>query len=160
MSEIDAAVSVWVAANTARNLPHHPQRLRTWAHGAGAALHVADVDRQVVGMALRLVGRADDGAGGPIAGLCHLTGICVIPERQGQHVGGRLLDAVLAAARHDGYVRATLWTHQDNGSARLLFAARGFLPTGRIARDDAGEPMVHLERALEDVPVASTIKRA
>lgn len=79
---------------------------------------------------LRLAGRADDGAGAPIPGLCHLTGICVLPQRQWQHLGGRLLDAVLAAARQDGYVRATLWTHQDNLRAGLLFEARGFLPTG------------------------------
>jgi ribosomal protein S18 acetylase RimI-like enzyme len=62
-------------------------------------------------VALRLVGRVDEGAGPPIPGLCHLSGICVIPQRQGRNIGGRLLDAVPVAAREDGYVRATLWAH-------------------------------------------------
>lgn len=147
-SEIDAAVAVWVAANAARDLPRHVQRLRTWAHGSGAVLHVADHHGQLVGMALRLVGRAGDGAGEPVPGLCHLTGICVAPQLQGQQVGGRLLDAVLAAARDDGYVSATLWTHHSNFRARALFQTRGFLPTGRTAPDEAGEPMIHMECAF------------
>jgi ribosomal protein S18 acetylase RimI-like enzyme len=146
LSEIAGAVSVWLAANAARNLPNHPERLRAWGHDPDAVLHVADDHGFLVGMALRLQGRAEDGAGVVIPGLCHLTGVCVVPHRQGQHLGGRLLDAVLAAARQDGYVRATLWTHHDNARARWLFEARGFRPTGRVAQDESGQPMIHLER--------------
>jgi ribosomal protein S18 acetylase RimI-like enzyme len=146
VSEVAEAVSVWMAANAARNLPNHPERLRTWGHGPDAVLHVADDHGLLVGMALRLPGRADDGAGAPIPGLCHLVGICVVPHRQGQHLGGRLLDAVLAGARQDGYVRATLWTHDNNAPALWLFEARGFRRTGRVAQDESGQPMIHLER--------------
>jgi ribosomal protein S18 acetylase RimI-like enzyme len=146
LSEVDGAVSVWMAANATRNLTNHPERLRAWAHDPDAVLHVADDNGLLVGMALRLQGRADDGAGVPIPGLCHLTGICVAPERQGERLGGLLLDAVLAAAGKDGYVRATLWTHHDNAPARWLFESRGFRRTGRAAPEESGLLMIHLER--------------
>jgi GNAT superfamily N-acetyltransferase len=148
LSEIDAALAVWRMANSARNLSNHAGRLRAWAHDPDAALLVADDRGRLVGMALRLQGRADDGAGQPIPGLCHLTGICVTPERQGQRVGGRLLDAILVGAREDGYLRATLWTHTDNPRARSLFETRGFVHTGRTVQDEAGAWMLHLERVL------------
>jgi ribosomal protein S18 acetylase RimI-like enzyme len=148
LRDIDPAVSVWISANTARNLANHPQHLRTWAQDPAAVLHVAEDHGQLIGMALRLIGCEDDGAGPPIPGLCHLTGICIAPPRQGQHLGGRLLDAVLAAARQDGYLLATLWTHQDNPRAYQLFKARGFQLTGRTALDESGKLMVHFKRAL------------
>jgi ribosomal protein S18 acetylase RimI-like enzyme len=145
-SEIEDAVAAWIAANESRNLPNHADRLRAWCHAPDAVLHVADDDGALVGMALRLVGRADDGAGEPIPGLCHLTGICVVPALQGRHVGGRLVDVVLTAALSDGFTRVTLWTHRDNFRACQLFEARGFRRTGRVTQDEHGEPMLHFER--------------
>ncbi|GIG58997.1 hypothetical protein Lfu02_33690 [Longispora fulva] len=147
--DIDAAVAVWSRANEGKNLPAHAERLRGWARDPDSALHIVKVGGQLVGMALRLPGRADDGTGPLIPDLCHLTGISVLPKCQGQRLGGLLLDAVLAAGMRDGYRRATLWTHADNARAGLLFAARGFRPTGRAAPDEAGTPMVHLECVLK-----------
>ncbi|WP_412542819.1 GNAT family N-acetyltransferase [Longispora sp. K20-0274] len=147
--DIDAAVAVWSRANEQKNLPAHAARLRAWARDPDTALHVVEDGGQLVGMALRLPGRADDGAGPLIPDLCHLTGISILPEHQGRHLGRRLLDAVLAAGRRDGYARATLWTHADNARAGRLFATRGFGPTGRTAPDEAGAPMVHLECVLK-----------
>jgi len=138
LSEIDAAVSVWLAANRGRDLPNHPDRLRTWAHGAEAVLDLVDDHGQLVGMALRLAGRTDDGAGAPVPGLCHLTGICVLPKWQGQHLGGRLLDEVLAVARQDRYVRATLWTHQHNPVLACSLRPVASYPPGGSSRTSLG----------------------
>lgn len=154
--EIDSAVAVWQAANPASAIPHHVERLRTWARGSDTLLMIAEDEKELIGMALAMPGRANDGAGRVILGLSHLTGICVLPERQGQHLGGQLLDAVLAEIRGRGYDRATLWARSDNGSALRLFEARGFRRSGRVGEDDSGASMVHLVCSLHGRPEANT----
>jgi GNAT superfamily N-acetyltransferase len=143
-TEVDAAIKVWKAANSAGQLARHSERLKDWASASGAVLLVADNGITLIGMTLSLVGRADDGAGAPILGLRHLTGVAVIPEQQRSGVGGRLLDAALDHARTVGCDRVTLWADRMNAPAQRFFATRGFRPTGRTMPDEAGADMVHL----------------
>lgn len=142
--EVEAAIEVWKVANATRNLPQHAHRLKLWAGADGAVLFVADNGAEMVGMALSMVGRANDGAGEVIQGLRHLSGVCVRPDRQGHRVGSELLDAILRHAGEEGCDQITLWTHQSNIIAQRLFAAHGFKPTGRTMPDEAGALMVHL----------------
>ncbi len=148
-TEVDAAIEVWKAASSESQLAGHPEHLRAWAGASGAVLFVADSGTTLIGMALSLVGRANDGAGEPIPGLRHLTGVAVLPEHQGSGVGGRLLDAALDHAHSVGCDRVTLWTGRTNARAQRLFAARGFHPTGRTMPDDAGAAMVHFAVELD-----------
>ena len=148
-SEVDAAVAVWRSANATSPLGHHAARLRSWAQEPGAKLFVAADGDDLVGMILSLVARADDGAGPPIPGARHITGVAVLPDRQRGGVGGTLLRAALDDARAEGCDRVTLWTHVGNERALRLFEAYGFRPTGRTAYDDAGEPTRQLVAKID-----------
>jgi ribosomal protein S18 acetylase RimI-like enzyme len=139
-SEVDAAVAVWHSANATSSLRNHAARLRRWSQEPGAKLFVAVEGDDFIGMILSLVARADDGAGSPIPGARHITGVAVLPNRQRGGIGGALLRAALDDARAEGCDRVTLWTHNRNERALHLFQTHGFRPTGRTAHDDAGDP--------------------
>lgn len=55
----------------------------------------------------------------------------VKPAYRGQGIGGRLLDALLDAAREIGYIRLNLESHRDMTSAHRLYRRAGFriIPT-------------------------------
>lgn len=96
-------------------------------------MFVADDGNTLVGMALSLPGRADDGAGAQIQGLRHLTGLSVLPDRWGRGIGGQLLDTVLTEASQQGSVRVTLWTHATN-----LMRIDSSKPAGSAVPDGSG----------------------
>src|SRR5215204_3081895 len=150
--DVEPAVAVWLAANTARRdgMPPRPEqeaRARGQVRRPGAFLLVADDADDVVGMALGMQGLADDGAGPPVRGLCHVSMVFVTPDHWGMGLGGRLVDALVAEARTRGYDRAQLWTHADNPRARRLYESRGFKHSGR-QKEEFGELIVHYQRAL------------
>ena len=149
-ADVEPAVAVWLAANTARRdgLPLRPeQEARGHVRKPDAFLLVADAAGEVVGMALGMQGLADDGAGPPVRGLCHVSMVFVAPDHWGMGLGGRLVEALLAEARTQGYERAQLWTQADNARARRLYEGRGFRPSGR-QKEEYGERIVHYQRAL------------
>jgi len=150
--DVEPAVAVWLAANTARRdgMPPRPEqeaRARGQVRRPGAFLLVADDADDVVGMALGMQGLADDGAGPPVRGLCHVSMVFVTPDHWGMGIGGRLVDALLTEAWSRGYDRAQLWTQADNARARRLYEGRGFRRSGR-EKDEFGELIVHYQRAL------------
>lgn len=151
-ADVEPAVAVWLAANTARRdgLPPRPEqeaRARGHVRKPDAFLLVAETAGHVVGMALGMQGLAEDGAGPPVRGLCHVSMVFVAPDRWGMGLGGRLVDALLAEARSRGYERAQLWTHAENPRARRLYEGRGFRPSGR-EKEEFGELIVHYQRPL------------
>jgi ribosomal protein S18 acetylase RimI-like enzyme len=97
-------------------------------------------------MVLLLAGRADDGAGPLIADLGHLTGLAVLPDRQGQGVGGRLLVAAETAAASASRRRMTAWVRTTNQASLRLFARNGFGPVGRELQDSSGMRMSLLQK--------------
>lgn len=114
---------------------------------------VAETAGSLVGMVLGRHAKEADGRGAAIPGLCHVSMVAVAPERWGAGIGRRLMVEVLTTARSRGYTRAQLWTQHSNTRARTLYEHLGIIPTGREKRDDAGEPIMHFERALsDDVP--------
>ena len=150
--DAELALAVWTSANAARRggrppRPEHEGRARGQMGKADAFLFVAESAGAIVGMALGVQGRADDGAGPPIEGLCHVSMVFVAPNRWGEGIGGRLVDALLAEARTRDYDRAQLWTQHDNGGAQRLYERRGFRRSGR-AKDELGERILHYERPL------------
>jgi [ribosomal protein S18]-alanine N-acetyltransferase len=60
----------------------------------------------------------------------HLVRIAVLPEQQGQGVGVRMLDEVVAYARTLGAAQLTLNTQEYNTHARTLYEWFGFQKTG------------------------------
>ena len=86
-ADVDAAVAVWLASELARRggraLPTTSEA-RVRASLVGSAdnfLLVAEDEQVVVGMAAGMPALADDGAGPPIAGLCHVRMVFVAPGR-------------------------------------------------------------------------------
>jgi GNAT superfamily N-acetyltransferase len=148
--EIDHAVDVWSAANADSRLMGHPSQLRTWSQADGALLATAVDEGHVVAMGLAVPGRANDGTGEVIEGWSHLTGMAVLPDYQGQGLGGRLLDYIIAEVKATGSTQATLWTHSTNIRARALFESRGLRASGRMVRDEAGDELIHFEGVLHD----------
>jgi ribosomal protein S18 acetylase RimI-like enzyme len=151
-ADVEPAVAVWLAANTARRGGPPPQpgqeaRVRGHVSNPDAFLLVADDAGEVVGMALGEQALSDDGAGPPVKGFCHVSMVFVAPDYWGRGIGGRLVDALLPEARSRGYDRAQLWTQSDNVRARRLYESRGFLPSGR-EKVEFGERIVHYQRAL------------
>ena len=149
--DAEPALAVWAEAHTTRRgRPPRPEQESRACEQIGkpeAFLFVAEVPCGIVGMALGTQGLADDGAGPPVAGLCHVAMVFVAPDRWGEGIGGRLVDALLAGARTRGYDRAQLWTQKDNPSARRLYEGRGFRASGR-EKDEFGEWILHYERPL------------
>jgi ribosomal protein S18 acetylase RimI-like enzyme len=118
-ADVEPAVAVWLAANTARRGGPPPQpgqeaRARGHVSNPDAFLLVADDAGEVVGMALGEQALSDDGP--PVKGLCHVSMVFVVPD-----YWGRGIDALLPEARSRGYDRAQLWTQSDNARARRLY---------------------------------------
>src|SRR5215210_8424861 len=151
-ADVEPAVAVWLAANSARRkglTPGAKQAARARGHVSNpeAFLLVAEDAGDVVGMALGMQGLADDGAGPPVRGLCHVSMVFVAPDHWDRGLGGRLVDALLTEARSRGYDRVQLWTRADNPRARRLYEGRGFRHSGR-QKEEFGELIVHYQRAL------------
>ena len=102
-SDHDAAMAVWLAANTERRdgrppKPEHEARSRGYIRQPDAFLVVAGDACAIVGMAPGMQGRADGGAGRPIPGYCHISMVFVAPGRWGDLIGGRTVDTILSEA--------------------------------------------------------------
>jgi GNAT superfamily N-acetyltransferase len=137
-ADVEAAVSVFERSNLARRQGVWPNRSvrveRVRAHLCDPAswFLVAHQGPAMVGMASVRPLRGDGPAGTATpAGL--LSYLFVIPERWGQGIGGKMLDAALAEAKRRRYSRFDLWTHQDSERSHRLYRSRGFTPTGRAA---------------------------
>lgn len=152
--EREAALAVWRAALAARRgdrpVPAHvEQRVRRYMDEPDAFLLVAREGSRVVGLSLGLVGRAADGAGPPVPGLCHISSVYVAPDRWGRGVGRLLVEGILGEARRRGFATAQLWTQSDNARALRLYTGRGFALTGREKPDtELGDTIVLLRRDL------------
>ncbi len=59
--------------------------------------------------------------------------LAVRPQARRRGLGGRLLDRAVARARDQGVTRMVLEVAHDNGAALALYAARGFVQSGRRA---------------------------
>lgn len=152
-ADFGPAFEVWKGANTARRggvpVPGvHEDRVAGYADNPNAVLHVAHDGGRIIGMGLWMQARADDGAGPPVDGLCHISMIFVEPGRWSEGIGTRVLLGVMAEARSRGFSRAQLWTHADNARAHRLYERHGFIRSGRQKDDDLGDLIVHYTRAL------------
>ena len=148
---VPAALAVWRRAHEARTgavvTPEVVAILQDRMGLSDAWLVVAE-DDSVVGMASGLSGRADDGTGPVVPGLCHLGMVFVEPLRWGEGIGHALVAAAVDQAAGLGYRRVQLWTHESNERAQRLYRAHGFAPSGRTMTDDHGELIGHWIRDL------------
>lgn len=80
-------------------------------------------------------------------GTLHLAQLAVDPRMRRHGLGSRLLDGMLACGVLHGHALATLLVNEHNSSARALYDARGFVPTGYF---------LHAERRLGRRALAPT----
>ena len=65
-----------------------------------------------------------------IALEAEILNIAVLPLFRRRRLGGRLLDAALAAAEQRGAIEVFLEVRESNDAARAMYLARGFRPVG------------------------------
>jgi len=150
-AELDAARDVWRNANIARGKIPDAARVRRVEQKLVAAevIVVVALDKnKIVGMALAEPGRAEDGNGPEIPGLCHISMVFVDPDYWGKRVGEILLSEVATRAERQ---TLRLWTGISNERAQRLYRRAGFVPSGRTV-EHAGEPIIQLERSVRIPP--------
>lgn len=149
------ALAVWQAADAARGRPPGGARrtlVRTRLRAPDSLLMVAEDDGTVIGMLLAELGRDADGEGPVLPGLLHLSMLFVAPERDGQEVGGALLDAL--RGRYP-WIRG--WAAAGDDAALVTYASAGFVPTGRRRESPPLGELLELEHgkpAASDRPPA------
>ena len=96
-ADIEPVVRVWQVANTARRggRPENEARVRAYLSRSDAFLLVADVSREVAGLALGMRDPTDDGDASPVSGVCYVPMVYVAPGCWGRGIGGRIVDGVL-----------------------------------------------------------------
>jgi len=98
---------------------------------------VAEVDGQVVGVA----------SAGPHEGRLVMWKLYVLPEHQGEGIGGRLLEAVVEGARGI-YPEIRLAYIDGNDGARDFYAHRGFVETDREPGSGGLPDSIWMERPV------------
>ena len=124
------------------------ERTRRYLNQPDAFGLVAETPQEAAGFALAMDGRLNDGDGEVIPGLCHIAAVFVAPAFWNQRVGGRLLDALLDAARARGHRRAQLWTQDYNEPALRLYRSHRFAAAGREKFDERGDRLALFARDL------------
>ncbi len=158
-ADVDAMAEVWVLADGKRRadigLPatitiEQARNLVVDRLARPGSLSVVTRDGdQVIGMALGVQAREDDGAGQTaIPGLLHVSQVAVVPTVWGRRLASRMLMTLLDDARLTGFTAAQLWTHESNGRAIALSERLGFTRTGRTKIDMNGEAIAHWHREL------------
>jgi [ribosomal protein S18]-alanine N-acetyltransferase len=86
---------------------------------------------------------ASEGAGGRVVGYVvawfaggegEIANVAVAPSARGRGIGGRLLDAAIAAAADHRVEALYLDVRESNARARALYDSRGFVEVGRRRR--------------------------
>jgi GNAT superfamily N-acetyltransferase len=100
----------------------------------GAGVWVAERDREIVGVAVRVGSE--------------LRALYVVPEAWGTGVAGALMDVALDAMRADGADEATLWVGESNARARRYYEREGWEPTGETKESPLGPPELRYRHGL------------
>lgn len=119
MGEADVGgVAALEAASFTR--PWQPETFRRLLGEPTVHIRVAEGERGIVGYGVVLA-VVDEG---------EIANLAVDPQHRGRGLGGRLLDALLAAAAAAGVGRVFLEVRPSNVAARRLYDGRGFIEVG------------------------------
>ncbi|MCK7614542.1 GNAT family N-acetyltransferase/peptidase C39 family protein [Roseibium sediminicola] len=114
---------------------------RRFLESAGACLLVAEDTDGVVGYVLLLLRQG--------TALARLYSLAVSPDRQGQGLGARLLDAAEAAAFEHDRIVLRLEVREDNAGARGLYEQGGYKALGRVpGYYEDGSAALRMEKLL------------
>jgi ribosome-associated protein len=140
-------LEVWRAARAAQGRrPSAEVVARVEDKASQGLLLVGEDDDGYAGLALAEPGRDDPE-------LLHLEMVIVHPSRQGQGLGGRLVEAIADLGWERGYRRAEVWCTSPG-----FYEACGFERSGQV-RDDGNVHMVaELEAPTREVRVSGEIR--
>ena len=119
-------------------LSRSDRRVRAELDDEAALLVTVERDERVVGMALVVPFRADDGSGRARPGWGHVSMVFVRPEHQRTGVGSEVMAKILASR---GAQTLSLWTRESNVAARALYRRFGFVATADRKALHDGEPI-------------------
>lgn len=145
--ERDAVLEVWRAARAAQGRrPNAEVVARVHQKATDGILLVAEDEDGYAGLALAEAGRDDPS-------LLHLEMVIVHPSRQGQGLGGVLVEAIADEAWERGFRRAEVWC-----TAPGFYEACGFERSGQTREDGNVHLVADLEAPLRDVTVSGEIR--
>ena len=103
---------------------------------------------------------------GEVVGWCDITrhdrpirahrgalGMGIVPSYRGRGLGRKLINATVAQARKDGFVRIELFVHSDNARAITLYDKVGFVREG-VQRD-----AVYIDGEYRDAIMMAIVER-
>jgi ribosomal protein S18 acetylase RimI-like enzyme len=120
----------------AREEGYEPERWERWAAASASG------ERQAIFVAEPTPGMASGVLDDEDPALAHLYAMWVAPHVRGTGAGKALLDAVVAWATDRGAERLTTSVADGNAPAAALYAAAGFVDTGRR------EPLGHSDAVV------------
>lgn len=77
-------------------------------------------------------------------GYGEIVGIHLLPEKEGQGFGRRLLEASMESLHEQGCENVCLWVMCANTHAVMFYVHMGFHPTGRVQQENYGGENVEL----------------
>lgn len=89
------------------------------------------------------------------AGDAELLTIATAPDRQGEGLAGRLIEAAIRALAEAGNTRLNLEVAEDNAPARSLYRRLGFAADGRRAKYYKSGRDVPVDAILMSLPIGS-----
>jgi GNAT superfamily N-acetyltransferase len=92
----------------------------------------AEAQGRIVGCIAYTGSRARDARSG------RLMRLYVLPDFEGEGIGGSLHDVAVAEMRTVGFEQARLWVLEKNSRARAMYERRGWIPTGDRKSDWPG----------------------
>ena len=149
--ELNGALEVWRAANTARGLAPSPARIarvRKKLADRSSCLVVGRQEGRVIAMALAEPGRELHGEGPIVRGVGHISMVFVTPDRWGRGIGSRLVETLHREMRGRGWRTASVWTRADNQRGRRLYEASGYRLTGDAKRLPGGDEILRYQLSL------------
>ncbi len=82
-----------------------------------------------------------------------MLGMGIVPSYRGRGLGRKLINATVAQARKDGFVRIELFVHSDNARAITLYDKVGFVREG-VQRD-----AVYIDGEYRDAIMMAIVER-
>jgi GNAT superfamily N-acetyltransferase len=104
-------------------------QIEQWLTGPGSTLLVAEIDREVVGLAVLLTRPPSAFAGAVPLKVIELDNLVVHSGLRSRGIGRRLLEAIVDWSRGQGASHVGVAVHAFNRDARRFYESSGFAPS-------------------------------
>jgi GNAT superfamily N-acetyltransferase len=105
------------------------EQIELWLAGPGSTVLAAEMDREIVGLAVLLTRPPSTFAGAVPLKVIELDNLVVHSGRRSQGIGRRLIEATVDWARGQGASHVGVAVHAFNRDARRFYEQAGFAPS-------------------------------